>query len=698
MKKVIKILGIILLAAIVIAGIVLFFMFKSKGPFSGTVKDTDGTPLTNVMVTDGKNVVKTDSDGKFTLKGYYNSHFVTVTLPAGYSSDDFYIPVEKGKESYDFNLGKDEGTLAENHSFIQISDTEVGKDGVGEWKDYLKEMADTENAAFLIHTGDICYEDGLKSHINAINTDTMGVPVKYIIGNHDYVDGKYGEALYESIYGPVWYSFDVGNIHYVVTPFQTGGDYKSGYNKDDRWRWLKNDLDNVDPDKKVVMFNHTTSPDENYVIKYGKNELDLKQRNLVAWIFGHYHYNYVTVANNGVLEISTARPDCGGIDQSASGARLISINKDGEITTKMTYYKSGAVENNDTAADLNWSAQLSENILFCDPIEQNGNTYIATVDDDYPHDCGVYCLDSVTGTVKWTYKTKNSVKNKLIFDDNKIYGQDCEGNVFCLNADNGNVIWQSSAQINKSLNTSSGICLDNGVLYAGSAADITAFSANSGEKVWTANVLPAECSAAEFVVSGNKLIVSAHWGSLTALDKTTGKQLWQNKSDSVRFRSSTPAVVDDNTLLVADDDLIVLINSETGEVINESKYEDYKFSVSSQPVIKDDIAYIGTANKGVVAYDSAKKEMLWNTETKPAIVYTAPYTSKDSKTVESGIVIDGEHLIFGASDGYIYTLNSSDGNIIKADYIGSPILGTPVVGSDYIISADFSGRVFKLAK
>lgn len=55
----------------------------------------------------------------------------------------------------------------------------------------------------MIHTGDICYEAGLKKHIEGMNTETMGVPVRYIIGNHDYVDGKYGEELFESIYGPV---------------------------------------------------------------------------------------------------------------------------------------------------------------------------------------------------------------------------------------------------------------------------------------------------------------------------------------------------------------------------------------------------------------------------------------------------------------------------------------------------------------
>ena len=34
----------------------------------------------------------------------------------------------------------------------------------------------------------------------------MSVSVFYCIGNHDLVKGKYGEELFESIYGPVYYS------------------------------------------------------------------------------------------------------------------------------------------------------------------------------------------------------------------------------------------------------------------------------------------------------------------------------------------------------------------------------------------------------------------------------------------------------------------------------------------------------------
>lgn len=72
----------------------------------------------------------------------------------------------------------------------------------------------------------------------------------------------------------MWYSFEVGNVHYVVTPFQVGGDYKSCYSKNDSWRWLENDLANTDENMKVVMFNHTVPSSDDYVISFDRKELD----------------------------------------------------------------------------------------------------------------------------------------------------------------------------------------------------------------------------------------------------------------------------------------------------------------------------------------------------------------------------------------------------------------------------------------
>lgn len=56
-------------AAIIAAIIIIIAATASPGPFAGNVT-FNGQGLENVSVSDGRNVVKTDKDGNFKLKGY----------------------------------------------------------------------------------------------------------------------------------------------------------------------------------------------------------------------------------------------------------------------------------------------------------------------------------------------------------------------------------------------------------------------------------------------------------------------------------------------------------------------------------------------------------------------------------------------------------------------------------------------------
>lgn len=685
-KKII--ISVLCVAVIAAAAAVISLAATAKGTIVGTVTE-NGTnaPVAGVSVTDGRNVVKTDDNGKYEIKVWRKSHFIAITIPSGYKTDSYYIPFDKAKESYDFSLDKSDVTSQTEHCFLQISDTEIGENGTGEWLDTVKEIVKENKPAFLIHTGDICYEAGLKKHIEEMNTDTMGCTVKYVIGNHDYVDGKYGEELYESLYGPVWYSFDVGNVHYVVTSFQTGSDYKSFYNKNDRWKWLKNDLEYVDSDMKVVMFNHTKSPSDDYVLSFGRDELDLKKYNLIAWVYGHYHYNYV-YENEGVLNISAPRPDCGGIDSSPAGTRIIRISSDGSISTEMKYYDLGKTAE---PQNMNWSTKLEGNVLFCDTVYDNGFVYTATVDDDYPRTCKIYCLDAENGGIQWEFETKNSVKNNICIDGDRIVAMDVEGNVYCLDKTNGTVIWQKSIELGNTIGTSSAICINNGVVLAGTARTVTALNLNDGSVKWSNNRDRGENSPAEFVVCGDRLIVNSHWDSLAALNIESGKALWDNKDEDIRFRSSTPIAVDDNTLLVADDDAIMLVDVNSGDITSKTNFEEYSFSSSGKPALMDRIVYIPTSNDGIVAFDLDSKKLVWHFETGESILFTAPYAGKGKKIVESTPVIDGENIIFGANDGFIYTVNAKNGELAEKRQAGSAVLGKIAVNGDKIYAGTFDG-------
>ena len=678
----------VLIPILVIALVVLMFILFKPGTVKGFVIDSETkAPLSNICVTDGRSVVKTDEDGAFEISLWRKAHFITVTVPAGYSTENYYIKIDKSVDSYNFSLDQSDITANTEHSFIQISDTEIGENGAGEWLDELKNIVKENNPAFLIHTGDICYEAGLKKHIEEMNTQTMGCTVKYVIGNHDYVDGKYGEELYESLYGPVWYSFDVGNIHYVITSFQTGSDYASYYSKNDRWKWLENDLKNVDSDKKVVMFNHTISPSDDYVLSFGRSELDLKQHNLIAWIFGHYHYNYV-YESNGVVNICAPRPDCGGIDSSPAGARLIKVAADDSISTEMKYYdlsKSTAPQN------TLWNTKLDGKLLFCDTLLDNGYVYTATACDDYPDNSSrIYCLNKENGEVVWSYKTINSIKNNLIIYEDYLVAQDAQGNVYCLEKSSGECLWKKTIELGNGLGTSSAICENNGIVFTGSSRVISALDIKTGDILWSTNRDKGENSPAQFIVCGNKLIVNSHWDSLAALDISNGKELWSNNDSAIRFRSSTPICIDGN-LLVADSNAIMLVNGEDGKFISKKEFEEYDFSSSGQPLYENGIAYIPTTKSGLVAYDLANEKILWNCRTKESILFTPPYVGKGSQIVESTPIIHNGSIIFGANDGFVYSVNVKTGEIEKAYSMGSAVLGKVLLDNGKLYAGSFDG-------
>ena len=305
------------------------------------VFDQSERPMSGVCVSDGLHVVKSGPDGSFLLPGHARERFLFITTPSGYKTDNrHYIRLEPGRTHYDFGLQPYAGAVGKDgsHTYIHLSDTEIFNTSNHEdWVSNVRDYARNEQAAFIIHTGDICYEKGLQAHIGLMNTATMHCPMFYCIGNHDLVKGSYGEELFESIYGPVYYSFDVGSTHYIVTPM-LGGDHQPGYTKEDVYRWMKNDLAHVPAGKAVVVFNHDLLTHDDTFL-YGisdQEQINLNEHNLKAWVYGHWHINHMKKQGQ-VYAVSTATLDKGGIDHSTSAFRVMHVDAKGNFTSELRH-------------------------------------------------------------------------------------------------------------------------------------------------------------------------------------------------------------------------------------------------------------------------------------------------------------------------------------------------------------------------
>ena len=115
--------------------------------------------------------------------------------------------------------------------------------------------------------------------------------------------------------------------------------------------------------------------------------------------------------------------------------------------------------------------------------------------------------------------------------------------------------------------------------------------------------------------------------------------------------------------------------------------------VTSTPLVTEQDIIFGTADRGIMAQDKSTHFIKWKAETKPSLVYTAPYSSTPQAGVETSPVASQGVIYIGASDGYLYAIDRTTG-IIKDKYnLGAPIFSTVAVSGNRMIVCDFAGIV-----
>ncbi len=578
--------------------------------------DKNDTPLPGVVVTDGRNTVRTGKDGRFTLPGYERTNFITVTTPAGYRIDRPYLPVATSQQAYDFALTLCEATAHDDHAFIQITDTEIHNRGVAmDWVDYLKTYITTERPAFLIHTGDICYENGLRSHIQVVNNKTMGCPVYYCIGNHDLTKGDYGEQLFESLYGPTWYSFDVGNVHYVITPM-TGGDHRPGYTQAEVYEWLKNDLAMKDPGKQLVIFNHdilTTNDDFIFGIS-DTERIDLRKYNLKAWIYGHWHINYVR-NQNGVYTVCTATLDKGGIDHSPSAFRVFDMRKDSIAGMNLHY------------------CFIDHQAVIATPV--NGQTTPLLPSGAIPLSVNAYHSGCEIAKVTYTCKTGDSWSQPEPMQSKSDWNWYAE-----INPGSFRVVGEVEAKVIVTFNDGHETTAVSRFLYNPSykpalkpaapwtsLAGDAAHTGNTGHTVtpplrlaWVQNVGTTIFIASPLITDGRVIVASTdddnrRKQNLSAFDLQSGKLLWtfptrNSVKNSISCNNQTVFAQDADSWLYAID--IATGRLKWEKQLNKNEYPYLEDGL----VVANNVLYAGSGT-GLSAYSATDGTCLWtNTDWK----------------------------------------------------------------------------------
>ena len=321
---------------------------KSGYTTYGRVVDYDGNPVSGVTVSDGALVTTTDAQGRYYLRSERKNLFVFISTPKNYrvaierAVPQFFQRFKSTKSSlyevHNFVLAPDENT---KHRVLVWSDTHLANrtDDKNQFKKYFKPdieqqitKAKSEGVKlYAIGLGDLAWDEywykndySLKNYRADISD--FDLTIYSSPGNHDndptIADDFLAAAGFRDNLNPLYYSFNIGDIHYIMmdnTLFKnTGGnnvqDYKEGFT-DDQMKWLKGDLANVPKGTTIIFGLHipwTNRSQANGTFTYAmpatqRSEVEsLLSDYTVHFISGHTHTNYTNVMNSKMMEHNIA--------------------------------------------------------------------------------------------------------------------------------------------------------------------------------------------------------------------------------------------------------------------------------------------------------------------------------------------------------------------------------------------------------
>ena len=294
----------------------------------GRVVTDKGEPLAGVVVSDGLQCVTTDASGNYKMKSNLDKvRFVSVSTPSGYqaelqnASPQVFRRVRRYEKAVqaDFTLKhtgeKDEYTL------LVIGDPQMrglGSDNSGEsYRDIIipdiNKFKGDRDDVYAVVVGDVVYNwmTGYDDYVDI--SATANFPTYNVIGNHDFeqenlYDTRLGIGYFENYLGPVYYSFNIGKMHYVVLNTITANYKNVGHRNywygldDDQFEWVKNDLSHVSKDMTIVVCMHALMFTNSWGYRNTSHLDDLKTElakfdKVYAW-GGHSHTNYGCDYNN----------------------------------------------------------------------------------------------------------------------------------------------------------------------------------------------------------------------------------------------------------------------------------------------------------------------------------------------------------------------------------------------------------------
>ena len=225
-----------------------------------------------------------------------------------------------------------------------------------------------------------------------------------------------------------------------------------------------------------------------------------------------------------------------------------------------------------------------------------------------------YVIDIKSGNLLWMKRNIAPFNSQIkIYKDN-FFVTDFQNILRCYSIKDGEEVWsiKTDNSFIKSQKKLSLIISDEKVYFNNSIGDISAVDINRGKLVWQTPTQDSSIFESSFrlktsdlVLANKSILFSNNINEFFSLDAKTGTLIWQQKINS----TVRPTVIDNFVFTVTEEGFLVIIESETGNIIRitnvfdrikEKKRSNIKpigFVVGSKNI------YLTTSNGRLIAID-----------------------------------------------------------------------------------------------
>ncbi len=303
-------------------------------PVRGSNHTSSKQGIPGVLVSNQREVVATDENGFYQLP-VAPGDVLFITKPDGYA-----LPLNRYRQPQFYYLHHPEGTPRElnlgfpgieptgplpefvNFSLIpaepktRFSAAIFGDiqpktpQEIGFFRDLLAPDVAGEAVDFIVPLGDLAWDELSLYPLIRSTLGAIGKPVFTVCGNHDInmraPDPERCTQTYRRYFGPDYYSFEYGQVHFVVlntigyagwkADHQERGDLY-GWIGERQLEWLANDLRHVPADRLLFFCTHipiytAVTPNDDYRVVLNRQRFFelLKERTALFAVSGHTHY------------------------------------------------------------------------------------------------------------------------------------------------------------------------------------------------------------------------------------------------------------------------------------------------------------------------------------------------------------------------------------------------------------------------